>query len=446
MEPKGILNHIWERNNKIIKKNINNDKERLEYILSHSKLPIIDQKEIIFDLKCLVSTIMERKINVSNIDINEVKKKEDPIDIDEYMRNNKVDVVFVHDSFLCYTCTFSAKISQLLYEKAVSDLGINVEISSDSITGLRKIGNSDPYQKNEQSVWTANFGIGERVQRKTKTTSRYYQTTKCHRGLYAKNTMNNFSLDMVISPFYTQNCLQYFKTCNLSSTDSWYSKRDNGKRERKPRFSTYRHTADKEKLKLPYILLSSLPKKNSVDMITAANLESNIRQVSEWFIQNIYCALPYGAFPIISSNNMKQTQNLSKVGNLLPFVLDQINRPLPKGSIGLQLTKPLHDDGNAAITPGVWTSLSNNPEVTLEFCCKQFKFRMKCYRRRTCTFYGWIPHKTFINQGDYASTGKFSDVYRLHHSAYSKPEIEHIGLLCLGNDNKRRNFCEGLNF
>ena len=47
--------------------------------------------------------------------------------------------------------------------------------------------------------------------------------------------------------------------------------------------------------------------------------------------------------------------------------LEALCRPLNKGAVGFQLTKDLHDDGNASVIPGVWTSITGDERVVLRF-------------------------------------------------------------------------------
>lgn len=106
-----------------------------------------------------------------------------------------------------------------------------------------------------------------------------------------------------------------------------------------------------------------------------------------------------------------------------------LSRPFPKGALGIQRTKDLHDDGNSAIIPGIWTSLRGDPNVVLRFVAKSFNVYFRTSDLRFCWFMGWIPHKTeVLLNPNYRSLGPMIKVERIHHSAFSKPDLEHLSL------------------
>jgi hypothetical protein len=98
---------------------------------------------------------------------------------------------------------------------------------------------------------------------------------------------------------------------------------------------------------------------------------------------------------------------------------------------GLQQVKELHDDGNAAIIPEIWTSLIGDETVVIRFCGCGFNMFFTCSANRFAWFYGWVlPHKTEVpaNLSSHA-VGKMKGGARLHHSPFSKPEVEHFALV-----------------
>jgi hypothetical protein len=108
----------------------------------------------------------------------------------------------------------------------------------------------------------------------------------------------------------------------------------------------------------------------------------------------------------------------------LPLLCRSLCRPLQKGAIGIQRTKALHNNGNSALIPGMWTLLLGDEAVVLRFIGKHFNV---CFRTTTFRFHwfmGWIPHKMELLE-NLASRSK------AHHSAFSKPEIEHLAFSCL---------------
>ena len=100
-------------------------------------------------------------------------------------------------------------------------------------------------------------------------------------------------------------------------------------------------------------------------------------------------------------------------------------RALPKGAAGLSLDKPLHDDGNSAVVPGIWRSMASHPstvECGIQFMSRQFSLTFRACNGRLSWFLGWVPHKTFlVNAAE-------QNAWRLHHSSFSKVEFEDLGI------------------
>jgi hypothetical protein len=101
-------------------------------------------------------------------------------------------------------------------------------------------------------------------------------------------------------------------------------------------------------------------------LVAAAENECKTCTVSEWLLLNVFFILPYGSIAEVAASNLKHAcKYLASLGNPLPF--ESACRPLPKGATGLQQVKELHDDGNAAVIPGIWTSLIGDETVVFRF-------------------------------------------------------------------------------
>ena len=101
-----------------------------------------------------------------------------------------------------------------------------------------------------------------------------------------------------------------------------------------------------------------------------------------------------------------------------------VPRIFPKGTVGMYNSKNLHDDKNGALTPSIWTSVVGKDGTTLTFYGVNFELSLDATEHRFCYFMGWIPHKTVCKDVT-------KDIYkmRVNHSAYSKPEYEHLALV-----------------
>jgi hypothetical protein len=161
-------------------------------------------------------------------------------------------------------------------------------------------------------------------------------------------------------------------------------------------------------------------------LVTAAKFESGARTISEWILCNIFYSLPYGTAASLARNQLKAASDYGS-SRLLPLPCQSLCCPLPKGAIGIQRTKALHDDGNSALIPGIWTSLLGDKAVVLRFVGRTFNINFRTTTFRFCWFMGWIPHKTEVLEGPTSRLkGLMTGVERIHHSAFSKPELKHL--------------------
>jgi hypothetical protein len=106
-----------------------------------------------------------------------------------------------------------------------------------------------------------------------------------------------------------------------------------------------------------------------------------------------------------------------------PFV-GSAQRVLPKGACGIIPYKAMHDDNNGTISPSLWTN-SNMTEpaspTLLVFVINGCEISVRVSALRWLMFMGYIPHETRP-----ASPEQTCNEPRLHHSAFVKPDAEHM--------------------
>jgi hypothetical protein len=175
-------------------------------------------------------------------------------------------------------------------------------------------------------------------------------------------------------------------------------------------------------------LLSSLPASTPSDILDAAKWENDQRSLSECILARVFTSLPYANAGSMCAQNMQKASDYAdSVGKVLPF--RDLCRSLPKGSAGLRSCRALHDDGNSALVPGVWCGVAGNENCILRFLSLDFNVYLRTTHRRFCYFYGWIPHCSEALAGPaMMPRDGLSCHERVHHSSYSKPLIEFIGL------------------
>ena len=100
--------------------------------------------------------------------------------------------------------------------------------------------------------------------------------------------------------------------------------------------------------------------------------------------------------------------------------------------------KELHDDGNAAIIPGMWTSVKGDRKVVLRFVGKGLNHFFRTSDRRLCWFYGWVPHKTeVLGSPETQASGKMGEVERIHNSSFNKPFMEFLALVLFSKEHMK---------
>jgi hypothetical protein len=229
---------------------------------------------------------------------------------------------------------------------------------------------------------------------------------------------------------YHDDFFPYFFREGLSNEDCWYGNWDNGKHSRIPQFSM-KHTGleTRTHMKVFHPMRSSLPEATTNKcLVAAAEMECRFQTLSEWMLANVLYALPYGTTGFIAKGNLEKTSALSlQCNGVGGLPCQSLCRALSKGAVGLQQVKALHDDGNATIIPGVWTSVIGDSSVCLHFVGRGTNYYFSATTHQFCWFYGWVPHKTEVRMDTSVhGNGTMAELKRLHHSGFSKPEFEHL--------------------
>jgi hypothetical protein len=255
----------------------------------------------------------------------------------------------------------------------------------------------------------------------------------CPRGgtITESSSMFPFSALSPVRDLCRLEFLPVYNTPGLDESDRWCLVRANKKLARVPRFTPGNRLEQRHKFKVPAPLMSSLPPSADAKLVAAATFEGGTRTMSEWMLCNVLCLLLHGTAATLASNQLKAASDYG-TSKSLPLPYQSLCRPLPKGAIGIQRMKALHDDSNSALIPGMWTLLLGDEAVVFRFIGKDFNVCFRTTTFRFCWFMGWIPHKTELLENPASrSKGVMSVVHQIHHSALSKPEIEHLAFSCL---------------
>jgi hypothetical protein len=150
-----------------------------------------------------------------------------------------------------------------------------------------------------------------------------------------------------VRELYCSEFLPVYLDPDLEKEDRWYSERPNKKRPRVPCFTPGNRWEQQQQFKLPSPLLLSLPPSTDKQLVAAATFESGIRTIAEWIMCNLFYSLPYGTVASLARDQLKAASDYG-ISRSVPIPCQSLCRPLPKGAIGIQRTKALHDDGNSA--------------------------------------------------------------------------------------------------
>jgi hypothetical protein len=296
------------------------------------------------------------------------------IDVDQLLAKKKADAFIWHDDHFAYVVTFTEDVCIKIHRTAQARLGICGErpILTESVyQGMRNIGNNEASQRREHAVYTANFGLTERAQKSTRfcigrRSKLIDALLGCHCwGKVRTNAVRNtHSCSSVVKPLYTTKFRPIFDDPNLQQFDRWYGERDNGLGPGCPRFTPGNKYENRETVQVPCPLVSSIMRPLDTEETQAVLFEEQLRTISEWKLLNALHSIPYGTTASIVASNLTDACKYGEsVGKKLPCW--SLCCPFPKGACGIQKTKGLHDDGNAGIIPGIWSSILGDPDVVL---------------------------------------------------------------------------------
>ena len=421
------------------------DRRRISQILETGQLPSVNWRNVKRDYETSLQRLLHRRTQILFIDINKnpnidinnnpPTSKMPEGNVDKLMMNTNSSGCVIHGETLVYVATFTESVCAEIAALAEQNTGFTYQSTDEAIEGVKEIANSDEMQANECAVYTANFGLTCRPQRSTAkstnaTTLALDAAIGAPRGGHVACPSLRYSLTSAVASIYHQEFYPYFKNPELPLADRWYDKGKNRNQARTPRFSSHgRNLETRSQLKVFHPMRTSVPASFEHQQNAAAEMECRFRTLSEWIMANVFYPLPYGTTGFIAKDNLEKASGLSaRKGYNLPC--QSLCRPLPKGAVGIQRVKELHDDGNAAIIPGVWTSIIGDPTVCLRFVACRMNYFFTATDRRFCWFYGWVPHKTEVHANPaIRAHGAMAELQRLHHSAFSKPEFEHLSLI-----------------
>lgn len=120
----------------------------------------------------------------------------------------------------------------------------------------------------------------------------------------------------------------------------------------------------------------------------ASYYEAWSRTIAEGILFYLCYSLPTAMNSFIAADNVRKSFATHAPNHVSRF----FHRPLPKGSLGCQLSKPMHDDKNGVESMGVWRCLREdlvNP-VELVFKTTELSWSIRSSTNRFAIFKGML--------------------------------------------------------
>jgi len=347
---------------------------------------------------------------------------------------DNIEVVLVVSERRVHFACFEDGLSKIADKFIEKRLNIKTTINEVILEGFDKVNARDKAQTKvdvngtSTARYTNNYGSADRSQSRPPTTPEHLAVCGDRNVKLVKvnDAEDPKSIDtMGIASIYHKILMAVFAQEWIPKKHRWYDNREQqNKGCRKARVSHQSPLYCRNEFGFPYPLGNSTPlvSSGSIDELVTNIFELNSRRVLEEMLLLFFGPLPFSHLGVIQHRNEKYMFDKYLPNN--PEIHQ--SRVLPKGSLGVQLEKPLHDDGNGLLSSSMWRCLSedtNNP-VELEFITTVGSWKIISTSRRFCIFDGLIPHRTKA-----ISNIVRSNQIRMHHSCYIKPRHEHFGLV-----------------
>eukprot|EP00577_Skeletonema_sp_RCC1716_P016228 CAMPEP_0113393882 /NCGR_PEP_ID=MMETSP0013_2-20120614/12171_1 /TAXON_ID=2843 ORGANISM="Skeletonema costatum, Strain 1716" /NCGR_SAMPLE_ID=MMETSP0013_2 /ASSEMBLY_ACC=CAM_ASM_000158 /LENGTH=521 /DNA_ID=CAMNT_0000277603 /DNA_START=210 /DNA_END=1774 /DNA_ORIENTATION=+ /assembly_acc=CAM_ASM_000158 len=334
-----------------------------------------------------LSKLVGRNVKVMRLDFFQRKGN---IDLDEEMRNEELDGIFIHNKKHVLFATLSVELCAELQEQIAKKIQFDPNPSDSVAAGIKKQiqdehgNNTSTLPCRNKSLDCANYGCSVRNQYKSYI-PQYTTSRKCYVKYKSVDTKPRSLVDEW-QQFWDKYLLPVYDTAE--GNDGFRGPKAN-------RVDRFPSLESKESYLMPWVRLSSVPKSENEILVIAARFETGCRRLAEELLLDVFSALPYTLVGHISFENVAEFYKKNKQVNAcesLGF------RPLNKGSLGNQLTKSLHDDQNGLIIPSIWQCLKESKEevVRFQFRTMQLSWSIKSTSNRFAMFNGYIPHKTRV--------------------------------------------------
>ena len=336
-----------------------------------------------------------RYANTPVKEITDNKSSIPDIDLDVLMEKNGTNMVLVCNEYQVLCATLSIGLCSIIKHKLANELSINTIPNSYVISGIKQIIAEDKSQqrmnRKAKTLTCANFGASSR------NATKYVNMTEKEKT----GSLDHYGARLYYNYLYPANF-----HADLAKIDRRYDDVTNPSKN--PRVDIYARFENKDKLYIPRLMKTTVPTLgDGLDILMASCYESLVaRRLGEEILLSVFSSLPYAMCPIIGS--MNECNGLEPCDR-------EYSRPFPRGSLGINLYKSLHDDKNGIFALTCWQNLQEDGsnQVRLSLRVKQLRWSLLASADRFCVLNGMIPHKTEVVGEETLSQGT-----RVHHSSH----------------------------
>jgi hypothetical protein len=408
------------------------DRKLVSHVLSKGELPLIDWGSVRRDLSSRLSDLAGAKVRVSMFmlpvpDGTSIRKL---VDLDGLMSTESTSAIVVHGESSVFLCTLSSELCCFLRSRLVASLGFTTDIPPGLGTVVHN-SKSKIVNEADKTFSLLNYGATIRPQARQKASNNpktvaIIEAMGCRRGSRFKFPLSDSAASVLppVRKVYEAYFANQLDGLNSVFVDSATSR----PRHLPAQGASLRHNFETHEGWTTFgPLLSSLPLESSLEDTECARWENSVRSVSEQLLLDVFAPIPYCLSGTICQENIQRaTTYATSIGKRVPF--KDLARSLPKGSVGHHHSRFAHEDDNASLVPSVWTSLLGSKDCALSFYSKNVEMRFRTTTSRFCLFHGWIPHSSGLIDEVVSRSIPAVPISRIHHSAYSKPLMEFVGL------------------
>jgi hypothetical protein len=106
-------------------------------------MPKVNWRKVKVEVTFELGRLFHRKILAYFDYVSESSTKQQAVDVDNLLMQEKADIYVLHGDFMVYVVTFSSHLCSQIYSMATKATNISVELNDEIIEGIKAVANSD---------------------------------------------------------------------------------------------------------------------------------------------------------------------------------------------------------------------------------------------------------------------------------------------------------------